>query len=46
MSKVQVEQKIYEMPPRDGIYRRTFSHGGRHRAIGFDFTRRSSELAF
>ena len=45
MSEVQVEQKSYQMPPKDGI---TIAHfltvaDVEHR---FDFTKRSSEVAF
>ncbi len=31
---VQVEQKSYEMPPREGFTRHAFSHCRRHPAIG------------
>ena len=34
VSSVQVEQKSYEMPPRDGFTRGTVSHRRRHRPIG------------
>ena len=34
MNSVQIEQKSYEMPPREGIQHRAFSHRRRHRAIG------------
>ncbi len=34
INSVQIEQKSYEMPPRDGIQRRTFSHRRRCRPIG------------
>ena len=34
MDKVQVEQKTYQMPPQEGVYRRVLSHRRRHRTIG------------
>ena len=45
MSKVQVEQKIYEMPPREGF---TVAHFLTVADIRdrLDFTRRSLEVAF
>ena len=33
MSSVRIEQKSYEMPPRDGFTRHTFHHRRRHRPI-------------
>ena len=45
MSEVQVEQKTYQMPPQDGF---TVAHFLTVADISdrFDFTKRSSEVAF
>ena len=45
MSQVQVEQKSYQMPPQDGF---TVAHFLTVADIDdrFDFTKRSSEVAF
>jgi hypothetical protein len=45
MSEVQVEQKTYQMPPQDGI---TIAHflPSPTSSDRFDFTKRSSEVAF
>jgi len=45
MNAVQVEQKSYEMPPREGNQHRAFSHRRRRRAIGCATTKRSSAPA-
>jgi len=44
MSEVKVEQKTYQMPPQDGI---TIAHFLTVADVDrFDFTKRSSEVAF
>ena len=44
MMEVQVEQKSYQMPPRDGLPPHTFSPSPTSNER-LDFTKRSSEVA-
>jgi hypothetical protein len=45
MNQVQVDQKIYQMPPQDGLPSRTLSPSLTSNDR-LDFTKRSSEVAF
>ena len=43
---MQVEQKTYQMPPKDGITVTHFLTGADIERIRFDFTKRFSVVAF